>query len=410
MAINAIGQCAPCCKQLDDCDTCTKCYPKYLCVTATVIPGYGDSSCHCTTINGRLFSSSAFCGWYGTVSCARDSLSFRVKVEKDDGGLCWTTVEAIEFGETFIFSDILKNISFSGSYNGTSYDVTIIAADMVVNPLAFGNCPICKCASCLPKAFCIVYHDLVRNTVATGSSPWLCESKSYDTVVIKEGLSVSLTLSTDSCELYVLSDIGLATISLESSGSENPDDRGIICIEGSGTLSRGTSPYGTINQPGFLSAIIEEIVDGAIVGILLVQEKPCEGECEACLDFGSGLICCQDPPDSLTCTATLLDDEGNYCCEDITFEIPYNPAGDRWERFGLSICGYLWDVVLLCGVTANEGFTMSVISQNEPHGFQNVRIPNLVDCPGVLFSTIGRLRMFSNFSDPGCTWEWVVHS
>jgi hypothetical protein len=411
MAINAIGQCAPCCKQLGDCETCSKCYPKYLCVTATITSvGYGDSSCHCNTVNGRIFSQDANCGWYGVVSCANDALSFRVHVEKNESGDCQTVVEAIEFEETFTFSGVLEGIAFSGSYDGVSYDVTIVAANMFKNPLAFDPCPKCACAVCLPREFCAIFHDLVENTVVTASLPWLCESRRYDTVVVKEGLSVGIALSTEACELVVTSDVGVTTIQLESDQPTDHDLHGIVCAEGSGNLTRGNPPFGTVRQPGFLVGVIEVMTDGMLTGILTVQEKPCEGECEACPNDGSGLECCPIPPDSLTCTATLLDDEGVYCCEDITFEIPYNPAGDRWEVFGVSICGHLWDVVLMCAFGTTNGFSISVISQSEPHGFAQNLIGNLVDCPGVLFAVTGRLRMFSAFDDPGCTWEWVIHS
>lgn len=402
MAINAVGQCSPCCKQLRDCETCARCYPKYLCVTATITPAYGDDGCHCEKIAGRLFSSDAFCGWAGVVSCANDSLSFNVRVEKNDSGDCSTIVEAIELEITQSFPGVLSGIAFSGSYNGLSFDVIISAASMFKNPLAFGNCPICVCAACLPAAFCVIYRNYTEDTVLTGVMPWLCESRKYDSVTLADQ-TVTATLSTDACELIVTADAGLTIIQLESEYSDDPDAKGVVCLEGSGSLTRGASPFTTVSQPGFLTGSIIVSSGDTVIGLITVQELPCEGGCDACPEKPNHGLCCDYLPDSLTMQVRCTTDEDYGCDETQTQTVPWAAGYTGTFRF----CDINEDIVIVADcdddlVTQSEwNITLTIPS----FGGSGKRLANVIPCPGILL-----IAVFTKAKDYGGTRGVVTYT
>lgn len=385
MAINASGQCSPCCKQLRDCETCAKCYPKYLCVTATITPAYGDSGCHCEKITGRLFSSDAFCGWAGVVSCANDSLSFNVRVEKDDAGDCATIVEAIELEITQSFPGVLSGIAFSGSYDGLAFDVVISAAPMVVNPLSFGACPICVCASCLPNAFCVIYQDYSTGSVYTGVMPWLCDSRSYDRVVVGDQ-TVEANLSTVACEILVTADAGATLISLESPQSDDTGVMGVVCMESPGSLTRGKSPFTTVAQPGLLTGSIVVSSGDTVTGLITVQELPCEGGCDACPESPNHGLCCDYLPDSLTMQVRCTTDEDYACDETQTQTVPFS-AGYTGT---FSFCDINEDIVIVADcdddlVTQSE-WTLAMTIPS--FGGSSKRLANVVPCPGILLIAV----------------------
>lgn len=386
MALHSRNQCGPCCKQHDDCNTCGgRCLPKYLCVVAILTPSYDDTGCHCDSINGRLFSSSAFCGWYGQVFCAEDSLTFQVRIDKNEDGSCTTVVECIEFESTYSFSGSLEGIAFSGTYNGISYDVTIGRSSLVENPLAFGNCPICKCATCLPKAFCAIYYDFTTGTVYTGTLPWLCESQSYDAVTLNDQ-TVAITLSTTSCELFVTADAGMTTISLESQSSGNDDASGIICLESPSVLTKGKSPFTTIEQPGFLTGSIVVITDGSFTGLIEVQELPCDGECSGCIPKPNRGYCCDYIPDSLTMHVRCTSDATYPCDESQTQVVPYLAGYTGVFRF----CDLAEDVTIVADcendlITQNE-WTLTLTTASS--GGSGKRLANIVPCPAILLLAV----------------------
>lgn len=384
MAVNAIGQCAPCCKQLSDCDTCARCYPKYLCVTATITADYGDSSCHCDMITGRLFSSSAFCGWSGSISCANDSLSFNVYIEKE-GDDCSTVVEAIELGVTHTFPGVLRDIAFSGSYDGLLFEVTISAATMFVNPLAFGPCPICVCATCLPAAFCVIYQNYAEGTVLTGIMPWLCESQQYNGITLDDQ-TINLTLSTTSCELFATASAGSTVISLESNHTDDPDAKGIVCLESSGELTKGQAPFTSVAQPGFLTGSIIVSTGDTVTGLITIQELPCEGGCDACPDKPNHGLCCDYLPDSLTMQVRCTTDEDYGCDETQTQTVPWAAGYTGTFRF----CDINEDIVIVADcdddLVSQSEWSLSLTIPSL--GGSGRRLANVVPCPGILLVAV----------------------
>ena len=296
MALKDRRACPPCCKNPTECDHCgEKCIPRYLCVNATITGPYGE--CHCDSIDMRIFPTSG-CGWSGEVYCGEDSLTVTVTLETLRG-TCFTHVVVPEIELDTMFEGVIQDVAFTGTdYNGVEYDVTITPAQMVENPLAYGNCPICSCATCLPAAFCVFFTDLYGE-IYSATLNWDCTSRQYPVVEVTDGMSVEILLGTDTCKLTVNATGGSVDINLESS-EPDPTDGGIICLESAGYVTKGTSPFASIEQPGIIAATIS-----VPTGTVRVVEKSCNGTCTACAPSRS-CSCSSfvDTSDSLTLSAT----------------------------------------------------------------------------------------------------------
>lgn len=273
MALKDRRACPPCCKNPTECGHCgEKCIPRYLCVNAKITAHYGE--CHCDSIDMRIFPISG-CGWSGKVYCGEDSLTVTVTLEKLRG-TCFTHVVVPEIELDTMFEGVIQDVVFTGvDYNGVEYDVTITPAQMAENPLAYGNCPICSCATCLPLAFCVFFTDLYGD-IHTATLNWDCTARQYPAVEVTDGMVVEIILGTHECILTVNATGGTSVIHLEI-GSPDRTDGGVICLESTGYVTKGTSPFASIEQPGIITTTIT-----VPTGTVRIVEKSCNGTCTAC--------------------------------------------------------------------------------------------------------------------------------
>lgn len=382
MALKDRRACPPCCKNPTECDHCgEKCIPRYLCVNATITGPYGE--CHCDSIDMRIFPTSG-CGWSGEVYCGEDSLTVTVTLEKLRG-TCFTHVVVPEIELDTMFEGVIQDVAFTGTdYNGVEYDVTITPAQMVENPLAYGNCPICSCATCLPAAFCVFFTDLYGE-IYSATLNWDCTSRQYPVVEVTDGMSVEILLGTDTCKLTVNATGGSVDINLESS-EPDPTDGGIICLESTGYVTKGKPPFASIEQPGIITATI-----AVPTGTVRVVEKSCNGACTACPDATpNNGECCPYLPESLELTVRCTSTGG--CDETQTVTAFYSLGYTYTFRF----CDIAEDIVIVLDcesdlITENE-WTVTLTSAT--HGGRGTRKANLILCPGILIHAVFSLTIF----------------
>lgn len=385
MSIRDVGQCGPRCRQEVSCEKCGgKCLPRYLCVNATIVADPYDTSCRCDSIDQRIFPSD--CGWYGMVSCGQDSLTVYVTIEKSyPSGDCQTRVEIPEIDVNQLFDGVLRDLYVEGTNDsGIMFEVTIGEAFVFLNPRAFGNCPLCKCATCLPKAFCLTLTDTESN-VFTATTNWACESEKYGPTTIN-GRSVEINLlhreDEQGCALQVLADGGVAIIQLESEEISRVGAKGITCLEATGTLLRGKDPSSLIEQPGILTTTINLYDGETFAGTLFVKEKGCDGDCYGCADKPNHGLCCDYLPPTLTMTVRCTSDAAVPCDETQTQTVSWSGGYTGTFNFcdlppGITIVADCEDDL----VTQSE-WTLSLTIPTI--GGSSKRLANTIPCPGIL--------------------------
>jgi hypothetical protein len=194
--------------RLLDCESCQRCIPRYLCVTAVVSPGpYSDIEC-CDPdgygngqISFRMTFDCASQSWSGSQTCTGviSALDLTVSLSRPPTGECNTIVTSSSLETPMSFEGVLPEMAgVIETDTGDVFEWAIGTADVVENPLVKERCSPCSCTTCLPRRLCLHVAAL---SLADGpainealSAVWDCDLKRWILESAIDGFDATIAL------------------------------------------------------------------------------------------------------------------------------------------------------------------------------------------------------------------------